>query len=272
MNKYAVIGNPIKHSQSPRIHSAFATQEGIQIEYRRILADKNNFTQAVNDFFADGGKGINVTVPFKLLAYQNCIELDKFARAAQAVNTLRLSNKMQWAGSNTDGIGLITDLTKNLKIEVAHKNILILGAGGATRGILLPLLQQNPLFITIANRSVDKAHQLENAFKYAGNIRASSYSTLGCPVFDIVINATSASLTNTVPPIPSRCVNAQSICYDLAYGNEPTAFMSWAKQQGVKQIYDGYGMLVEQAAESYYQWRDYRPDTEKVFQLLRAHR
>ncbi len=270
MDKYAVIGNPIKHSQSPQIHSAFAAQEGIQIEYRRILADQHNFVQTVNHFFAEGGKGINVTVPFKLLAYQHCIELDEFARAAQAVNTLCPRSEMQWAGSNTDGIGLITDLTKNLKIELANKNILILGAGGATRGILLPLLQQHPAFLTIANRNVDKAHQLENAFQHAGNIRASSYSEIGCLVYDIVINATSASLTNTVPPIPPNCVSAQSICYDLAYGNEPTVFMNWAKTQGIKQIYDGYGMLVEQAAESYYQWRDYRPDTGKVFQRLRA--
>ena len=269
MNKYAVIGNPIKHSKSPQIHLAFARQENVDIDYQRILADEENFIQTVNNFFADGGKGLNITVPFKLLAYQHCAQLNEYAQAAKAVNTLYLNENQQWVGANTDGIGLLTDLKRNLDIELKNTNILILGAGGATRGILLPLLHEQPRQIIIANRTVEKALDLASEFNQLGSIQGCGFDQLDNISFDIVLNATSASLDNSMPPIPDSVVNKHSICYDLAYSNEPTAFITWAKQLGVKRTYDGIGMLIEQAAESYYIWRKFRPNTEEVFKLLR---
>lgn len=269
MKKYAVIGNPIKHSKSPQIHSAFAQQEGTVIDYSRIIADEDNFIKTVNDFFTGGGAGLNVTVPFKVLAYQQCSQLNEYAKAAQAVNTLSLSQNQQWVGANTDGIGLLTDLKNNLQVTLKNKSILILGAGGATRGILLPLLKETPSKVVIANRTVEKAFELATAFNDQGTIKGCGYEQLGDSIFDIVINATSASLNDALPPISKSIVNHNSICYDLAYSDNPTAFTAWAKQHGVKSTHDGIGMLIEQAAESYYIWRGFRPNTQEVFSLLR---
>ncbi len=269
MNKYAVIGNPIKHSKSPQIHSAFAQQEGTVIDYDRILTDEDNFIKTVNDFFSSGGSGLNVTVPFKVLAYQQCSQLNEYAQAAQAINTLSLDQNQQWVGANTDGIGLLTDLKNNLHVTLKNKSILILGAGGAARGILLPLLKETPSKIVIANRTVEKALELATAFCALGVIKGCGYEQIDDSVFDIVINATSASLNNTLPPITKNIVNHNSICYDLAYSDNPTAFTTWAKQHGVKSTHDGIGMLIEQAAESYYIWRGFKPNTQEVFSLLR---
>lgn len=269
MNRYAVIGNPIQHSKSPEIHYAFAQQEGAEIDYARIIADENNFIKTANDFFTNGGAGLNVTVPFKVLAYQQCSQLNEYAKAAQAVNTLSLSQNQHWVGANTDGIGLLTDLKSNLHITLKNKNILILGAGGATRGILLPLLKETPSKIVIANRTELKAHELAATFSDLGVIKGCGYGQLDGSIFDIVINATSASLSNTLPPISKNIVNHNSICYDLAYSDNPTAFTTWAKQHGVKSTHDGIGMLIEQAAESYYIWRGFKPNTQEVFNLLR---
>ena len=269
MNKYAVIGNPIKHSKSPQIHSAFAKQEGVTIEYLRLLAEEENFTHTVNEFFSQGGEGLNVTVPFKVLAYNQCSQLSEYAKAAHAVNTISIDQHKQWVGANTDGIGLLTDLKNNLHINLANMTILILGAGGATRGILLPLLQEQPSNLTIANRTVNKAIDLANAFKHSGPVDGCGYEEIVNKTFDIVINATSASLENELPPISNKIVHDESICYDLAYSDKPTTFIDWAKKCGVKSTHDGIGMLIEQAAESYYIWRDFKPNTQEVFNLLR---
>lgn len=270
MNKYAVIGNPIKHSKSPEIHGAFAKQEQVALEYHRILSEQTNFTDTVNSFFAEGGSGLNVTVPFKLIAYEQCVHVDEYAKAAQAVNTISLNEHRQWIGANTDGIGLLTDLKNNLRLSIKNKSILVLGAGGATRGILLPLLNEQPKKIIIANRTIDKAIHLANSFEYLGPaIHGCGFADVSHSAFDIVINATSASLNNTVPPIASHLVNENTVCYDLAYSDEPTVFIDWATQQGVKSVHDGIGMLIEQAAESYYIWRDFKPNTKEIFTLLR---
>lgn len=269
MNKYAVIGNPIKHSKSPQIHTAFAQQENISINYQRIHAELDAFTLTANQFFQQSGKGLNVTVPFKVEAYKQCAHLNEYAQAAKAVNTISVNESNEWIGANTDGIGLLRDLKDNLHIDIKQKNILILGAGGATRGILLPLLQEQPRKITVANRTVEKATELANAFNSTGEILGCGYGDVSESPFDIVINATSASLDNDLPPVSDGVVNQHSICYDLAYSDVPTAFIHWARQLGVNQTYDGIGMLIEQAAESYYIWRDFKPDTKDVFKLLR---
>lgn len=272
MNKYAVIGNPIQHSKSPIIHQAFAQQEGVHIEYQRLLSETSNFIADVNHFHAQGGVGLNVTLPFKIDAYHHCVDCDDYAQAAQAVNTVRFNTQGQWLGSNTDGIGLLRDLTHNQQVDLKNRTILILGAGGSVRGILLPLLLQQPEHIVIANRTLEKAIALTDLFSSQGNISACHYEQLSDhPVtgFDVVINATSASLSQKLPPIPKCIVGAHSLCYDLAYSDSATVFMQWAQQQGVRASCDGIGMLIEQAAESYAIWRGVRPETQPVFKLLR---
>lgn len=270
MHKYAVIGNPIKHSKSPQIHSAFAQQEGVQIDYQRILADENNFLSTVNQFRAEGGLGLNITLPFKVMAYQKCQTLNEYAEAAQSVNTISFDKHDNWIGANTDGLGLLRDLTDNLKFEIKNKKILILGAGGSTRGILLPLLQHHPAKLVITNRNIDKAKSLVAMFSDQGKLFVCAYSDLGNEVFDLVINATSASINGDLPPVPGTVVASHSFCYDLYYSDADTAFMQWAKNLGVKSTSDGLGMLVEQAAESYYLWRNFRPETKRVYNLIRS--
>lgn len=267
--KYAVIGNPIQHSKSPQIHTAFARQEGVALEYQRMLSKTDCFIADVNAFHANGGLGLNVTVPFKIDAFHHCSQLDNYALAAQAVNTISFNSSGDWLGANTDGIGLLRDLTCNLNLELQQRSILILGAGGSVRGILLPLLRQQPNQITIANRTLAKAEQLAEQFSIHGNITACAYQQLGSDPYDLVINATSASLNQALPPIPDGIVSPASFCYDLAYSDQATVFMQWAARLGVDSISDGIGMLIEQAAESYAIWRGYRPDTEQIFKLLR---
>tara|TARA_R110002049_G_scaffold252264_1_gene427054 strand:+ start:186672 stop:187493 length:822 start_codon:yes stop_codon:yes gene_type:complete len=268
-NKYAVIGNPIKHSKSPLIHNTFAQQEGISIDYQRILTNENEFTTCVNDFANQGGMGLNVTVPFKVLAYQQCQQLNELARAAGAVNTISFDPVTGWTGANTDGIGLLSDLKHNQNFQPANKSILILGAGGATRGILLPLLNEKPDYILIANRTVSKADDLANTFSSEGKIDSCGFEEIDRKKFDLVINATSASLANDIPPVPAKVIGTETLCYDLAYSDQPTAFINWSYSLNAKRAIDGLGMLVEQAAESYYIWRGFRPETKPVFKLLR---
>jgi shikimate dehydrogenase len=268
-NKYAVIGNPVKHSKSPLIHNVFAQQEKVSIDYQCILAEENEFIQTVNEFASQGGLGLNVTVPFKIIAYQQCQQLNEYAQAAGAVNTISFDAEVGWIGANTDGIGLLTDLKNNQHLQLTNKNILVLGAGGATRGILLPLLQENPTRILIANRTVSKADALADAFSATGNIDSCSFEEIDNQPFDLVINATSASLNNDVPPIPNHAVGNETVCYDLAYSDKPTSFINWSNKLNAKKSIDGIGMLIEQAAESYYIWRGFRADTQPVFNLLR---
>ena len=267
---YAVIGNPVRHSKSPQIHALFARQEKINIDYQAILADPASFTATVKHFHSQGGLGLNVTVPFKIQACRACHQLNHYAQAAQAVNTISFDDQQGWQGANTDGIGLLRDLTVNLGFDLKNKSVLILGAGGATQGILLPLLQAKPEQLLIANRTPAKAIRLADEFKTAGPVEACDYKDLTSGPFDIVINATSASLNNDLPPLKNTIVSRQSLCYDLAYSDTPTPFLNWAQQQNVQSHHDGIGMLIEQAAESYFIWRDFRPDTSRVFKALRA--
>lgn len=268
--RYAVIGNPIEHSKSPLIHTAFAKQEQAEISYERILASDNNFSDVVNQFRKQHGLGLNVTVPFKITAYQQCTQLSPEAKAAKAVNTISFDAAGGWLGANTDGIGLLRDLTANLCCQLSNKKILILGAGGASRGILLPLLQENPDSVVIANRTVEKARILASEFSLLGNITACGYAELHNQAFDLILNATSSSLSNQTPDLPKETVGEGCLCYDLMYSDVDTAFMRWAKVNNAAKISDGLGMLIEQAAESYYIWRGFKPDTTTLFSQLRS--
>jgi shikimate dehydrogenase len=269
-DRYAVIGNPIEHSRSPDIHARFAEQTRQNIVYERLLAPLNGFAMTVRNFMAQGGKGLNVTVPFKLEAYQLATEVTKRAQAAGAVNTLKFINN-RILGDNTDGVGLVTDILRNASVNITGKRVLLLGAGGAARGVLLPLMNVRPGELIIANRTVSKAEQLAVPFKrlYDGQVAigVSDFASLH-GVFDIVINATSASLSDAMPPIAPTLIGANSFAYDMMYGKEPTVFMQFAAKRGAK-VRDGLGMLVEQAAESFNVWRGVRPYTMEVYAELR---
>lgn len=278
--RYAVMGNPVSHSLSPAIHRQFASQFNENIEYTAIQVDPGGFAQAVEQFRANGGRGLNVTVPFKLDAYRLADTRTPLAEEAQAANTLRFLDDGRIEAHNTDGLGLTRDLMRLLgevRPETAGrtsvrafqaKDILVVGAGGAVRGVLGPLLQQTPHSIVVANRTVDKARELAQLFAVSACAldRLADVGGLG---FDIVINGTSASLQGEVPPLPDGLFRPGALAYDMMYGSQPTPFMSWARQQGAAVVADGLGMLVEQAAESFYFWRGKRPDTAVVLKDLR---
>lgn len=266
-DRYAVIGNPIAHSKSPDIHARFAQQTVQDLTYERLLAPLDGFEEAVRAFVAAGGKGMNVTVPFKLDAHAIATSLTERAKAAGAVNTL-IFNGDKIVGDNTDGMGLVQDIVKNAGVAIAGKSVLLLGAGGAARGVILPLLDQQPARLVLANRTLSKAEELAAQFGADGKVEVSSFEALQIP-FDIVINATAASLTADVPPIAPSVFTAHTLAYDMMYGAAPTSFMQFAAQHGA-QTRDGLGMLVEQAAESFFQWRQVRPQTDAVFAALRA--
>ena len=266
-DQYVVIGNPIAHSKSPEIHAQFAAQTGHQIEYRRLLAPLDGFAASVQAFIAAGGKGANVTVPFKRDAFDLATQLTDRAQAAGAVNTLRFDGAMI-IGDNTDGVGLVTDIVRNAGCPIAGKRVLLLGAGGAARGALLPLLQQQPSELVIANRTVSKAGQLAQQFAGHGKLGACAFDALAGQ-FDIVINATAASLQAELPPIGAAIFGAGALAYDMMYGQHATVFMIFAARHGAI-TRDGLGMLVEQAAESFFVWRGVRPQTSAVYAALRA--
>jgi len=268
-DEYAVMGNPIAHSKSPQIHTLFAKQTHQNIRYRAIQVDPGGFEQAVGNFFASGGKGLNITVPFKQEAWQLASELSERARLAGAVNTLKPLPVEGMYGDNTDGIGLVRDLTQNLGITLTAKKLLLVGAGGAARGVIAPLLEQHPDQLTIVNRTMDRAHELVQHFSSKGGIDAMSFTALEGERFDVVINATSASLQGDLPPLPGSTITQSAIVYDMMYGSEPTLFLKWAQQQGARKISDGLGMLVEQAAESFFIWRGVKPETAPVITHLR---
>lgn len=230
------------------------------------------FEVTVKNFVSNGGRGLNCTLPLKELAYSMAGELSERALLAKAVNTLTISGNGQFYGDNTDGIGLIRDLTVNLEFDLGGRDILLLGAGGASRGILGPLLDQNPNRFIIANRTVAKAEALAFEFNDYGPIHAQSFSDLKGYTFDLIINATAASLSNDLPDIPRNILNKHGCCYDLAYGHEPTTFVHWGLESGASKSVDGLGMLVEQAAEAFALWRGIRPDTSEVIDLLNAER
>lgn len=266
---YAVIGNPIAHSKSPRIHAAFASQTQQNIHYDRIFVELGKLSDAVSEFQSKKGKGLNITVPFKKDAYDLADTLTERAQLAGAVNTLLLNDDGTLHADNTDGVGLVRDLSSNHGFNLSNKRILLLGAGGAAQGVLLPLLQQQPTEIIIANRTISKAEDLCEKFSRYGNISAHRFEELDGEIFDGIINGTAASLQGDVPPLPTGILNQNSWCYDMMYNTEPTAFVRWGKEQGAVQSVDGLGMLVEQAAESFTLWRGVRPETAPVIQLLR---
>jgi len=263
---YAVVGNPVAHSMSPLIHAAFARQTGEDMVYQTVLAPRDGFVDTANAFRKNGGRGLNVTLPFKGEAFRYAAFLSERASTAQAVNTLKFKQGVIF-GDNTDGAGLVCDLLHNLGCEIAGRRLLVLGAGGAARGVIAPLLGQLPAQFVLANRNLDKARQL--AREFAGRLDASSYSELAGGRFDIVINATSASLANALPPLPVDVFGSNALAYDMMYGKGETPFLAFARATGAARCADGLGMLVEQAAESFLVWRGVRPDTAPVLQLLR---
>ena len=261
-DRYAVVGNPVGHSKSPEIHTFFAQQTGQDIEYTRLLAPLNDFRTTVMRFAGEGGHGMNVTVPFKFEAFDLSSQLTLRAKMAGAVNTLRFDGSAIY-GDNTDGAGLVADITQNAGLSLSGSRILLLGAGGAAYGVMLPLLERKPDFIHIANLDESKAQELADRFSAYGKIAVSSYGALR-DRFDVVLNATSAGLQNAMPPVPSAVFGENTLALDLVYADNPTPFMTFANRHGAK-VRDGFGMLVEQAAESFFVWRGVRPDTKPVF-------
>jgi len=271
MDRYAVIGNPIAHSKSPWIHTEFARQTGQAMTYEAILGPEHGFADTVRAFAASEGRGMNVTVPFKLDAYDLAEHLSERAQAAGAVNTLIFRADGIHA-DNTDGVGLIRDLELNLACPLAGRRVLLLGAGGASRGVLLPLLATGPARVTIANRTAARAMELAERFRplcQHTELRGCGFDELGGDGFEIIINATSASLSSEVPPIPDNAYAGCELAYDMMYGAQPTAFMRTAREKGARRVADGLGMLVEQAAESFFLWRGVRPDSHAVLAQLR---
>ncbi len=266
-DKYCVFGNPIGHSKSPIIQMAFARQTGQEIEYRAILAPTDGFADAVDAFIAEGGKGANVTLPFKQEAFQLATRLTVRAEQAGAVNTL-VFNDNEVVGDNTDGVGLLRDIMINLNYPIRGKRILLLGAGGAARGVVGPLLGEHPASLVIANRTVVRARSLAEHFASLGAVSGCGYEDLAGQVFDVVINATSASLSGTMPPLPEGIFAPGSLAYKMMYGLGDTPFRVFARNQGAGMISEGLGMLLEQAAESFYVWRGVRPDVRPVAELL----
>ena len=268
MDRYGVFGNPIGHSKSPLIHRLFAEQTGQALSYEALLAPLDDFAGFARAFFIEG-KGGNVTVPFKEEAYRLADELSERARRAGAVNTLKKLDDGRLLGDNTDGAGLVRELTVNAGLDLAGKRILLLGAGGAVRGVLAPILAHEPQALVIANRTVAKAEQLAHEFADLGPVAASGFDWLSEPV-DLIINGTSASLAGELPPIePGLIRPGHTVCYDMMYGKEPTAFNRWAAAHGAARCLDGLGMLVEQAAEAFFLWRGVRPDSAPVLAELR---
>jgi shikimate dehydrogenase len=270
IDQYVVVGNPIHHSQSPRIHRLFAAQTHQSLQYDTLLAPLEGFSPTVQAFRERGGKGCNVTVPFKLDAWRLATQRSERANRAEAVNTLQFLPNGEIYGDNTDGVGLVNDLIHNNEITLHDQRILILGAGGAVRGIVAPLLAQHPREIIIANRTPGKAQNIAHAMRDLGNIHGTGLDILATQTFDIVINGTSAGLTSELPALPPSLLVTHGIAYDLVYATSDTPFVQWAKQHGARLAIDGLGMLVEQAAEAFYVWRNVRPDTKPVITTLRG--
>ena len=270
---YTVFGHPIAHSLSPQIHSMFADQTGEDIVYEKRLAPLDGFADSVAKFVDEGGRGANVTLPFKLEAYELAHEVSERARHARAANTLKFDDERIYA-DNTDGVGLVRDIRDNLGVEPKGKRVLLMGAGGAARGVLLPLLESHPAILVIANRTVDKAMQLAHSNQHQPLaaqtvLSATGFDELSGHQFDIVINATASSLSDDLPPLPDKLFSSGALAYDMMYGKGLTAFLSYAQAQNAAKLADGLGMLVEQAAESFRIWRGVRPDTQAVMLALR---
>ncbi|HKT31183.1 MAG TPA: shikimate dehydrogenase [Gammaproteobacteria bacterium] len=264
--RYAVIGHPVARSRSPQIHAEFARLTGKVLQYTRIEAPLRGFAAALREFLASGGLGANVTVPFKEEAFALSHVHTQRAKQARAVNTLCVQADGTLLGDNTDGVGLVTDLKHNHNVELADSRILLLGAGGAARGILPALLAEKPALVQIANRTPERARKLA-ALRTPTRLAGGGFEELQGQTFDVIINATAASLAGELPPLPQDCLNPGCVCCDLAYGERPTVFMHWAEQAGAALVLDGWGMLVEQAAESFFVWHGLRPPTATLLAL-----
>jgi shikimate dehydrogenase len=266
-DRYALIGHPVAHSRSPLIHTVFARQTGQRLTYELIDAPPDGFETAVRGFSAAGGKGLNVTVPHKQAAFALCSRSSEAATIAGAVNTISVVDG-ELHGDNTDGIGLVRDVTVNLRQALAGQRIVVLGAGGAARGIVGPLLGEKPAELVVANRSKERADDVVAQFGDSVLVARAFAELAALPPFDVLINATSAGLKGEAPPFPASLVGPTSFCYDLAYGSTDTPFVAWAKANGAAHAVHGWGMLVEQAAESFAIWRGVRPDTKPLLKQV----
>lgn len=269
-DRYGLMGHPVAHSRSPFIHGMFAKQTGQSLTYKLIDVSPEQFRPAALEFFGSGGRGLNITVPHKQAAAELVNKLTPRAERAGAVNTILLDERSELLGDNTDGAGLINDLKNNLHIDPAGKRVLLLGAGGASRGVLAPLLISQPSAVVIANRTAARAADLAAEFSDLSIITGCGFDELAAMPFDLIINATSASLQDEAPQIPVELIKPETVCYDMAYGKGDTSFTRWARECGSKHAYKGWGMLVEQAAESFLLWRGVRPDTKPVLDALQA--
>ena len=266
---YGLFGFPVQHSWSPFIHGMFAKQTGQDMEYRLFESPPERFRSEVLEFFRTGGSGVNVTVPHKRAATDLVNELTPRAQVADAINTI-VRRDESLVGDNTDGAGLLADLTRNLRLNLSSPRILLLGAGGAARGALGPLLELKPRLLVVANRTAERAIEIAEDFAYLGPVSGCEFAKLENQRFDLIVNATSASLRGDVPAIPAGVVDSLTTCYDMAYGSGDTAFVTWAKARGAGRAEQGWGMLVEQAAEAFFLWRRVRPDTAPVLAALRT--
>lgn len=269
VDRYAVFGNPIAHSKSPRIHTLFGIQTSQAIEYTAELSTQDDFTEDVMVYFLAGGRGCSVTVPFKEAAWALADSHSDYAKRAKAVNTLMVLTDGTVYAANTDGIGLVRDLQQNHGIDLSTKSILLLGAGGAARGVVQPLLETKPTKLFIANRTPSKALELAKEFADLGAISGGGFDAIQGP-FDMVINATAASLQADLPPVPLGTITSSTVVYDMMYGAKAIRFLDWAKAQGAAQTLDGLGMLVEQAAEAFYIWRGVKPTTAPILAQVRS--
>ncbi len=265
-----MVGDPIAHSKSPRIHSLFAAQVGLALTYEKVRVPAGNLTAALAAFRAAKGHGLNVTVPLKEEAYQLVDVAQPRARASQAVNTLWFDAAGEVHGDNTDGVGLVLDLETRWERPIAGRSILVIGAGGAARGIIPALLDAAPCRLTVANRSMQKATQLAAEFERDVSVEVTTLDSRHETPSDLIINATSTGLSATRLPLHSSCIGSHTRCYDLSYGSRPTSFLAWCVEHGAQQCADGLGMLVEQAAEAFYLWHGVRPRTQPVVEHLRG--
>jgi shikimate dehydrogenase len=266
-SSYGLFGYPVQHSWSPFIHGMFAKQTRQDMEYRLFESPPERFRSEVLEFFRAGGSGVNVTVPHKRAATDLVNELTPRAQVANAINTIVRQDE-SLVGDNTDGTGLLADLTRNLRLNLPSPRILLLGAGGAARGALGPLLELKPRLLVVANRTAERAIEIAEDFAYLGPVSGCEFAKLENQRFDLIVNATSASLRGDVPAIPAGVVDSLTTCYDMAYGSGDTAFVTWAKARGAGRAEQGWGMLVEQAAEAFFLWRGVRPDTAPVLAAL----
>jgi shikimate dehydrogenase len=267
-DRYALVGHPVEHSRSPLIHQLFAKQTKQHLTYELIDAEPRSLETAVRGFFAAGGSGMNVTVPHKEAAFELTKKPSDAATKARAVNTLRFKDGVLY-GDNTDGVGFIRDVTINQRQAIDGRSVLVLGAGGAARGILAPLLEAGPRELVVANRTLARAEQLVEQFREWGSLSTTTFAALAerAP-FDILVNATAAGLKGEEPPFPAAIVGPESFCYDLVYSLKDTPFVTWARSRGARCAVQGWGMLIEQAAESFYIWRRKRPDTAPILRQL----